>query len=262
MQKGLIKSEEELEKLRQSSLLVGKTLAEVARHIKPGVTTLELDKIAERYILDHGALPGFKGYNGYPATLCTSVNCDVVHGIPSNYVLKEGDIISVDCGTIINGYYGDYAYTFPVGNIAPEVALLLERTKESLYKGIEKACSGNRTGDIGYAVQSYVEQFGYGVVRELCGHGIGKSMHEKPEILNYGRRGTGMKLEKGMVICIEPMINLGTRRVIFNRENGWTVSTADKKPSAHFEHTVIITDDKPEIISTYDFIYEVLNNKE
>lgn len=259
MQEGLIKSEEELDKLRRSSLLVGKTLAEVARHIKPGVTTLELDKIAERFIVEHGAKPGFKGYNGYPATLCTSVNQDIVHGIPDHYALKEGDIISVDCGTIIDGYYGDYAYTFPVGKVSPEVALLLERTKTSLYKGIEKALAGNRTGDIGYAVQNYVEQFGYGVVRELCGHGIGRNMHEKPEILNYGRRGSGMKLEKGMVICIEPMINMGKRHVIFNRQNGWTVSTADKKPSAHFEHTVIITDDKPEIISTYDFIYEVLN---
>ncbi|MDD4847673.1 MAG: type I methionyl aminopeptidase [Bacteroidales bacterium] len=261
MQEGLIKSEEELDKLRQSSLLVGKTLAEVARHIKPGITTLELDKIAERFIVEHGALPGFKGYSGYPATLCTSVNQDIVHGIPDHYALKEGDIISVDCGTIIDGYYGDYAYTFPVGKIDPEVALLLERTKESLYKGIEKALAGNRTGDIGYAVQNHVEPFGYGVVRELCGHGIGRDMHEKPEVLNYGRRGTGMKLEKGMVICIEPMVNLGTRKVIFNRKNGWTVSTADQKPSAHFEHTVVITDDKPEIISTYDFIYEVLKNE-
>ena len=260
MQNGLIKSEEELNKLRISSLLVGKTLAEVAKNIKPGVTTLELDRIAEKFILDNGGKPGFKGYNGYPATLCTSVNQEIVHGIPDNYELKEGDIISVDCGTIIDGYYGDYAYTFPVGKIAPEVALLLERTKESLYKGIEKAVAGNRTGDIGYAVQSYTEQFGYGVVRELCGHGIGTNMHEKPEVLNYGRRGTGTKLEKGMVMCIEPMINLGTYHIKMLND-GWTIKTKDGKHSAHYEKQLAIGKHQADVLISYDEINEVLKNK-
>lgn len=254
------KTDEEIEIQRESSLLVGKTLAEVAKHIRPGVKTKTLDKIAEEFILDYGAKPGFKGYGGFPATLCISVNDEVVHGIPGKRELKDGDIVSIDCGTIWQGFYGDSAYTFEVGEVDKEVHLLLERTKQSLYLGIEKAVTGKRVGDIGHAVQSYVEQFGYGVVRDLVGHGVGRNLHEKPEVPNYGRRGTGVKLKKGMVLAIEPMINMGRKEVVQDAD-GWTIRTIDGKPSAHFEHDVAIRDGKPDILSTFEYIEEVLNKK-
>lgn len=253
------KTEEEIELQRESSLLVGKTLAQVAKYIKPGVKTIELDKIAEAFIRDNNAVPGFKGYGGFPGTLCISVNDQVVHGIPGNNVLKDGDIVSIDCGVLKNGFYGDSAYTFTVGDVPLEVKLLLERTKNALYEGINKAVEGMRTGDIGFAIQSYIEPFGYGIVRELVGHGVGKKLHEKPEVPNYGRRGSGVKLLDGMVIAIEPMINLGVRNVSQDAD-GWTIRTADKLPSAHFEHTVAVKKDKADILSSFDFIDEVLKN--
>lgn len=256
----IIRTEEEIELIRKSSLLVGKTLAEVARNIRPGVKTIELDRIAETFIRDHGAKPGFKGYNGFPFTLCISVNDHVVHGFPSERELVEGDIVSVDCGTYMNGFYGDSAYTFMVGEVKEETRLLLERTKESLYKGIEKAVAGNRVGDIGNAIQTYVEGFGYSVVRDLVGHGLGENLHEKPEVPNFGRKGTGVKLNEGMVLAIEPMINLGSRTVV-QESDGWTFRTADRKPSAHFEHDVVVRKGKAEILSTFDPIEEVLNRK-
>lgn len=252
------KTDEEIRLLKQSSLLVGKTLAEVAKLIRPGVKTIELDKIAEEFIRDHGAVPGFKGYGGFPNTLCISVNEQVVHGIPNKKELKDGDIVSIDCGTIMNDFYGDSAYTFAVGEVDKEILLLLERTKESLYKGIEMAVSGKRIGDIGYEIQAYTEQFGYGVVRDLVGHGLGRNLHEKPEVPNYGKRGTGVKLKEGMVLAIEPMINLGTKDII-QEKDGWTIRTADRKPSAHFEHDVAIRKGKAEILSTFEYIEEVLN---
>jgi len=255
----LIKTEEEIEIVRESSLLVGKTLAEVAKHIKPGVTTLHLDKVAEEFIRDQKAIPGFKGYRGFPATLCTSVNDVVVHGIPGDYALKEGDIISIDCGVKKNGYFGDSAFTFAVGEVPEKVLLLMKRTEESLYKAINVAISGNRIGDISFAVQSYVEGFGYSVVRDLVGHGLGKDLHEKPEVPNFGRRGKGKELLTGMVLAIEPMINLGIKNV-FQAKDGWTIRTKDGMPSAHYEHDVVIRKGKAEILSTFDFIYEVLNN--
>ena len=218
-----IKTEEEIELLRESSLLVGKTLAEVAKHLAPGVETIVLDKLAEEFIRDHGAEPGFKGYNGFPYTLCISVNEQVVHGFPGHRPLLEGDIVSIDCGVLKNGFYGDSAYTFAVGEIKDDVGLLMERTKESLYKAIEEAVEGKRVGDIGHAVQSHVEQFGYSVVRDLVGHGLGRQLHEKPEVPNYGKRGTGPKLQEGMVLAIEPMVNLGTRHVV-QMQDGWTKS--------------------------------------
>ncbi len=255
-----IKTDEEIEIQRHSSLLVGKTLAEVARHIRPGVKTITLDKIAEEFIRDHGAVPGFKGYGGFPATLCISVNDAVVHGIPDDTELKDGDIVSIDCGTIWKGFYGDSAYTFPVGNVEEEVLLLLERTKKALYLGIEQAVAGKRVRDIGYAIQTYVESFGYGVVRDLVGHGVGRNLHEEPEVPNYGRRGTGPKLKAGMCIAIEPMINLGTKDV-FQEADGWTIRTADGKPSAHFEHDVAIRQGKADILSSFEEIEKVLNQK-
>jgi len=254
------KTEEEIELLRESSLLVGKTLAEVAKLIKPGVKTIKLDEVAEEFIRDNDAVPGFKGYNGFPYTLCISINENVVHGFPSQRVLKDGDIVSVDCGTIKNGFYGDSAYTFAVGDINEEVLMLMKRTKESLYLGIENAVAGKRIGDIGYAVQSYVESFGYSVVRDLVGHGLGRNLHEKPEVPNFGRRGRGIKLRENLVIAIEPMINLGTKRVV-QEKDGWTIRTADRRPSAHFEHDVVVRKGKAEILSTFDYIEEVLNNK-
>ncbi len=255
-----IKTDEEIEIQRHSSLLVGKTLAEVARHIRPGVKTKTLDKIAEEFIRDHGAVPGFKGYGGFPATLCISVNDAVVHGIPDETELKEGDIVSIDCGTIWNGFYGDSAYTFPVGEVDEEVLLLLERTKKSLYLGIEQAVAGKRVRDIGHAIQTYVESFGYGVVRDLVGHGVGRNLHEEPEVPNYGRRGTGPKLKAGMCIAIEPMINLGVKEV-YQEADGWTIRTADGKPSAHFEHDVAIRHGKADILSSFEEIEKVLNKK-
>jgi methionyl aminopeptidase len=251
------KTDEEIEKIRESSLLVGKTLAEVARVIGPGTKTGDLDRLAEDFIRSHGALPAFKGYNGFPYTLCVSVNEQVVHGFPGERILKEGDIVSVDCGTFKDGFYGDSAYTFPVGEVSKEVIQLMKRTKESLYKGIEMAVDGKRVGDIGYAVQSYVERYGYSVVRDLVGHGVGRNLHEKPEVPNYGRRGIGVRLSRGMVIAIEPMINLGTKNVI-QESDGWTIRTADRMPSAHFEHTVAVGQGKAEVLSTFGYIEEEL----
>lgn len=256
----LIKTPEEIGLIKQSSLLVGKTLAEVARHLRPGVTTRELDRIAEQFIRDHGAIPGFKGYHGYPAALCISVNSVVVHGIPNDYAIQEGDIVSVDCGVVLNGYWGDSAYTFAVGEIAPEVQMLLKHTLESLYKGIEAAVAGNRIGDIGHAVQSHVEQFGYGVVRDLVGHGLGRQLHEKPDVPNFGRKGTGPMLHEGMILAIEPMINLGSPHVVMDKD-GWTIRTRDGKPSAHFEHDIVVRKGKAEILSTFSYIEEVLQSK-
>ncbi len=254
------KSIEEIELIRQSSLLVGKTLAEVARLIRPGIKTIELDKVAETFIRDHKAKPAFKGYNGFPATLCISVNDVVVHGIPGNQELKEGDLVSVDCGTLLNGFYGDSAYSFAVGEVSEEKRLLMERTKESLYLGIKVARAGNRIGNIGYEVQTYVESFGYSVVRDLVGHGIGTSLHEKPEVPNYGKRGEGTMLKPGLVICIEPMINLGKRNITQDKD-GWTIRTADNMPSAHYEHQIAITEGDPIILSSFDEIEKVLKEK-
>lgn len=251
------KSKEEIELIRQSSLLVGKTLAMVARYIQPGVKTIDLDKIAEEFIRDHKAKPAFKGYNGYPATLCVSINEVVVHGIPGSQELREGDLVSVDCGTLMNGYYGDSAYTFAVGKVSEAKQLLMDRTKESLYLGIKAARAGNRIGNIGYEVQTYVESFGYSVVRDLVGHGIGTNLHEKPDVPNYGKRGEGNMLKSGLVICIEPMINLGKKYITQDRD-GWTIRTADSMPSAHFEHQIAITEGEPIILSSFEEIEKVL----
>lgn len=255
-----LKTDEEIELMREANQLVGKTLAEVGRHVEPGVSTLQLDKIAEEFIRDHGAVPAFLGYGGFPNSICASVNEQVVHGIPSSLkILNEGDIISVDCGTILNGYVGDSAYTFCVGEIDPKVKDLLKTTKESLYLGIQAAVEGKRIGDISNAVQTYCESHNYSVVRELVGHGIGKRMHEEPEVPNYGRRGCGPLLKSGMCICIEPMINMGSKNVVFERD-GWTVRTKDRKCSAHFEHCIAIRPDGPQILSSFDFIEEVLGS--
>ena len=247
------RTDSEIELLRKAALLVGKTLGEVGKHIRPGIRTIELDKIAEEFIRDHGAIPAFKGYEGFPGSLCISVNDAVVHGIPGNYELRDGDIVSIDCGTILDGYVGDSAYTFTVGEVSDEIKLFLQRSKESLYKGIEQAVSGNRIGDIGYAIQSYVEQFGYGVVRELVGHGVGRKMHEDPQVPNYGKRGTGTKLSEGIVIAIEPMITFGKKDIIQERD-GWTIKTKDRKPAAHFEHDVAVRNGKAEILSSFEWI--------
>ncbi len=247
------KTEEEIELLRENAILVSKTLAEVGKVVAPGVTTAKLNEVAETFIRDNGAIPSFLGFEGFPAATCISVNDVVVHGFPSNYVLNEGDVVSVDIGTLYKGYNGDSAYTFPVGEIKPETRRLLEVTKASLYKGIEAAVAGNRTGDIGHAVQSYVESFGYSVVRELEGHGLGRKMHEQPGIPNYGRRGCGSKLVDGMVICIEPMINAGGRGV-YLAKNGWAVHTSDHKNAAHYELTVVVRKGKAEQLSTFDYI--------
>lgn len=254
-----LKTDEEIELMRESNRLVGMTLGEVAKHIKPGITTLYLDKIAEEFIRSHGAVPSFLGYNGFPYSLCISVNENVVHGFPSDYILKEGDILSVDCGTEKNGFCGDSAYTFCVGEVSEEVKSLLRTTKEALYLGIEQAVEGNRIGDVGHAIQTYCEKRGYSVVRELVGHGIGRKMHESPEVPNYGKKGTGPLLKKGMCIAIEPMINMGSKNVVFESD-GWTVRTKDHKPSAHFEHTVAIRKGKADILSTFEFIEAVLGN--
>ncbi len=254
-----LKSPEEIELLRENNILVSKTLAEVGRHIKPGISTKELDRIGEEFIRSHGAVPAFLGYQGYPASLCISVNENVVHGIPSEKcILKEGDIVSVDCGTFLKGFVGDSAYTFVVGEVADEVKQLLTVTKEALYKGTAQAKAGNRVGDISAAVQEYAESFGYGVVRELEGHGCGRQMHEAPGVPNYGARGRGPLLKQGMVICIEPMINMGTRAVVFERD-GWTVRTRDRKPSAHFEFAVAVGKEGPDILTDYSIIENALN---
>lgn len=251
----IIKTEEEIEKLKQSNTLVSKTISEIAKIIGPGVTTMMLDRLAEEYIRDNGAKPAFLNYRGYPKTLCTSVNNQVVHGIPSNYTIKEGDIISIDCGVLMNGYYGDSAYTFGIGQIDPQVARLLKVTKESLFKGIECAIEGKRLGDIGAAVQEYCEKEGFSVVREMVGHGIGKNLHESPEVANYGKRGRGPLLKKGITICIEPMINLGRKEIVQERD-GWTIRTADNKPSAHFELAVAIGKNRADLLTTFDYIEE------
>lgn len=255
-----LKTDEEIELMREANRLVGMTLGEVAKHIAPGVTTLHLNKIAEEFIRSHGAVPSFLGYNGFPFSLCISINENVVHGFPSEYKMKEGDIISVDCGTEKNGFCGDSAYTFCVGEVSEDVKALLRTTKEALYLGIEKAVEGNRVGDIGSTVQTYCEKKGYTVVRELVGHGIGRKMHESPEVPNYGKPGTGPLLKKGMCIAIEPMINMGSKNVVFEKD-GWTVRTKDRKPSAHFEHTVAIRQGKADILSTFEFVEAVLGNK-
>ncbi|WP_407425341.1 type I methionyl aminopeptidase [Arcticibacter sp.] len=259
MSKVKFKTDEEIELIRESALLVSKTLAEVGRLVKPGVKTIELDRVAETFIRDHKGVPAFLNYNGFPYSLCISTNERVVHGFPGDDELKEGDIISIDCGVVLNNFVGDSAFTFAVGEIDPSVRQLLEVTRESLYKGIEKAVVGSRIGDIGYAIQEYTEKHGYGVVKELVGHGVGFKLHEKPEVPNYGKRGTGMKLEEGMVIAIEPMINLGKAGVKFWKD-GWTVSTVDSKPSAHFEHTVAIRKGEADILSTFDYVDEVLKS--
>ncbi len=255
-----IKTDAEVELLRESNKLVSMTLAEVAVHIRPGVTTLRLDAIAEEFIRDHGALPAFKGYAGFPNTLCTSVNDEVVHGIPSAYTLKDGDIISVDCGVILNGWYGDSAFTFAVGEVKPEVMRLIEYTRASLESGVREAVSGNRIGDISHAVQSKAESGGYSVVRTLVGHGIGKHLHEGPEVPNFGRRGSGTRLDTNLVICIEPMINMGTKNTRV-QSDGWTVRTGDGKPSAHFEYAVAVREGKPDLLTTYEFIEEALTKR-
>jgi len=250
-----IKNEEEIELQKESSLLVGKTLAELAKLIKPGVTPLKLDAVAEEFIRDNNAIPGFKDYNGFPNTLCTSVNDVVVHGIPTDTPLKEGDIISVDCGVLKNEFYGDSAYTFTIGEISEEVKKLLKVTQECLAKGIEQAVVGKRIGDIGYAIQFHAESHGYGVVRELVGHGLGRNLHEEPEVPNYGKRGRGTKLKEGMVLAIEPMINMG-RKEVKQGKDGWTIVTADNLPSAHFEHNIVVRKGAAEVLSTFDFINE------
>jgi methionyl aminopeptidase len=253
----IFKTAEEIERVRESALIVSKTLGMLAGEIKPGVTSLKLDALAETFIRDHGAKPGFLGLYDFPNTLCVSPNAQVVHGIPNDTPLEEGDILSVDCGALKDGFYGDHAYTFAVGQIDPAVAKLLQVTKESLYVGIAQFKANNRVGDVGYAIQNYTEAAGYGVVRELVGHGLGAEMHEAPEMPNYGRRGRGKQFKEGLVVAIEPMINQGTRR-IKQLKDGWTILTADGKASAHFEHDVAIVNGQPELLSTFDYIYESL----
>jgi|TARA_B110000503_G_scaffold132756_2_gene209126 methionyl aminopeptidase len=252
------KNSEEIELMRESALIVSRTLGTIATMIKPGVTPLELDKVAEQCIRDEGAIPGFLGLYDFPATLCISVNEQVVHGIPDKRPLQNGDIISVDCGSLKNGFYGDHAFTFAVGEISDEIKQLLKVSKESLYLGIEQMVAGNRIGDIGHAIQSHAELHKYGVVRKLVGHGLGKKMHESPEVPNFGRRGSGPKIKEGLVLAIEPMINLGTKNVT-QLSDGWTIVTADRKPSAHFEHNIAVVNGQPEILSTFQYIEEALS---
>jgi methionyl aminopeptidase len=251
------KTREEIELMRESALVVSRTLGEVAKIIKPGVTTIQLDKIAEEFIKDNGAVPGFLGLYGFPNTLCVSPNAQVVHGVPNSKPLEEGDVISIDCGALKNGFYGDHAYSFEIGEVAPEVKKLLQVTKESLYVGIREFRAGNRVEDVGNAIQKHCESHGYGVVRELVGHGLGTKMHEDPEMPNYGKRGRGKLFVEGMVVAIEPMINMGTKNVK-QLKDGWTILTADGKPSAHFEHDVALINGKPEILSTFKYVYDAL----
>jgi len=250
------KSSEEIEIIRQGAEILSRAHAEVAKKIEPGVSTEALDKVAEEYIRDHEGVPSFKGYNGFPGSLCISVNEQVVHGIPGSAALQSGDIVSIDCGVFYRGFHSDAAYTYPVGEVTVEVKKLLKVTKESLYLGIEKAKTGNRVGDIGFAIQKYVEDFGFSVVRELVGHGIGKTLHESPEVPNYGKRGRGAILKTGLILAIEPMVNMGTRNVI-QESDGWTIRTRDHQPSAHFEHTVAVMNGTPEILTTHKYIEEV-----
>lgn len=254
-----LRSDEEIALIKQSAQVLGRAHAEVAKLIRPGIATQELDKVAETFIRDNDGIPSFKGFNNFPASLCISVNDVVVHGFPSRYELRDGDIISIDCGVQLNGYHSDSAYTYPVGEVSLGVRKLLLRTKESLYIGLEKAVDGGRIGDIGYAIQNYTEKFGYSVVRELVGHGIGQNLHEAPEVPNYGKRGQGPKLKEGMVLAIEPMINFGKKAIVQERD-GWTIRTADRKPSAHFEHTVAVRKGKPEILTTFEYIEAVTAN--
>lgn len=253
------KTKEEIELIRESSLLVGKTLAEVAKSIVPGVSTLKLDKIAYDFIHDHGAVPSFLGYDGYPNSLCISVNDVIVHGIPGNLEVKEGDIVSVDCGVYKNGFHGDSAFSFGVQGISQEHINLLKVTYESLFKAIEKVKPNARIGDVSNAVQQHAEKNGFGVVRELVGHGIGRELHEKPEVPNFGKQGSGMKMLPGLVIAIEPMINLGTKNIGYDKD-GWTIRTSDKKYSAHFEHTVAVTENGNDVLSTFNYIFETIEN--
>lgn len=252
-----IKTAEEIELLRESALVVSQTLGMLASEIKPGADPLRLDKMAEEFIREQGAEPGFLGMYGFPNTLNWSPNAQVVHGIPTHEPLKEGDIISVDCGALKNGYYGDHAFTFEVGEVAEETKKLLKTTKESLYAGIRQFKEGNRVGDVGYAIQTYCEAHGYGIVRELVGHGVGTELHEGPQMPNYGKRGQGKRFVNGMVVAIEPMINRGTRK-INQLKDGWTILTADGQPSAHFEHNVALINGKPELLSTFQYIYKAL----
>lgn len=253
----IFKTKEELELMYLSAQLVSKTLGMVAKEIKPGVTTLYLDKLAHDFIKDNGGEPAFLGYGGFPNSLCISPNEQVVHGIPNENPMQEGDIISVDCGVFMNGFVGDHAYTFEIGEVSPEIKQLLKITKESLYKGIEQVRPGNKVGDIGFAIQKHCERAGYGVVKELVGHGLGREMHEDPQVPNYGKRGRGSVLKEGIALAIEPMINLGTDKVRFHKD-GWTVTTKDNKPSAHFEHDVAIIDGEPTLLSTFKYVYEAL----
>jgi len=256
-----LKTDEEIELLRISNQIVAKTLAEMAKIIAPGVSTEQLNKVADEFMRDNGAIPGFLGYSGFPKSICTSVNEQVVHGIPSEKVfLEDGDVISVDCGAYINGFHGDSAYTFCVGDVKPEIIHLLRTTKESLYKGIEQAQEGRRLGDLGNAIQSYCEERGYSVVREMIGHGVGRNLHEAPEVPNYGRKGNGMMLKSGMTIAIEPMINFGARNLVFEKD-GWTTRTIDRKVSAHFEHSIAIRRGKADILSSFEYIEKILGNK-
>jgi methionyl aminopeptidase len=252
------KTEEEIALLEQSNMLVARTLGEISRKICPGISTLMLDQIAEEYIRDNGGKPGFLGYDGFPNTLCMSIGKQVVHGIPSSYELKEGDILSCDCGVLLNGFYGDSAYTFGVGEVKPEIKSLLKVTKEALYKGITNAVEGNHLGDIGYAIQEHAEKHGFSVVREMVGHGIGKDLHEDPQVPNFGRQDRGLKLRNGLVIAIEPMINLG-RNDVYQDEDGWAIITADGLPSAHFEHTIVVRNGQAQILSSFEFIEEYNN---
>lgn len=257
----ILKSAEEIQKLYNANQLVGRTHGELSKHIKPGVTTKELDRIAHDFICDHGAKPAFLGYSGFPASICTSVNEYIVHGIPSErVVLREGDVISIDIGTLLDGFVGDSAFTFPVGEVSPEVTNLLQTTLDSLYVGIEAVTVGRRLGDVSNAIQTYCEKRGLSIVREFTGHGIGREMHEAPNVPNYGRRGTGTMIEEGLCICIEPMVNMGSKNIVMY-DDGWTVRTKDRKPSAHFEHCIAVVDGRAKVLSTFDFIEEALGKK-
>lgn len=260
MSKLILKTGEQIELIRKSADLLSRTLGELAKLIQPGVKTIDLDKLAYEFIHDHGATPAFLNYNGFPYSLCISVNDQIVHGFPGEHILEEGDIISVDGGVVLNGYISDSAYTFTVGEVSPEVQRLLQVTKEALELGVSQAVVGRRVGDISFAVQEHIDKFGYGIVKELVGHGVGVELHEKPEVPNYGRRGNGPKLTEGMVIAIEPMVNLGRPGVKF-WEDGWTVSTIDAKPSAHFEHTVAVSKGKADVLTSFSYIENNLNKK-